>query len=602
MKQETGFDKLENFYKEKIEILKKQAGKLKKHDTSLGIAKLLLFFAGFFFLIKLYPQDFRLALGVFAFFIFLFIITAFIHESVLEKIRGFRRREDINRSEIDMVTKQFSPSIVDGTEFKDGDHRYTSDLDIFGENSVFHYINRTVTALGRRKLARWLQAPATVREIRERQEGIKELANKTDFRQNLRAHGMTIDDTSQKLESLQNLLKEKFILAGRKGFILFIYLLPAVTLGLFIGMGFGVSLEFPLAGVVIQFMVNWHYNKKISKLYRETAKNTAILKAYYKIVTDIENESFQSEYLRNLQKRLYLNNKPASGYIKRLVTTMEWFETRLSDAFHFVVNNVIFLDLHCVYRIEKWKQEASDSIGDWFGVMADFEALSSFANVYFNNPGWVFPEIREDGFRLEAKNLGHPLIRRDDRVCNDVSFDEKGGILVVTGPNMAGKSTFLRTVGVNTVTALAGGPVCAEMMTVSRLNMVTSMQTTDSLDKHLSLFYAELQRLKMVLDAVKEEKEVFFIIDEMLKGTNEMDRSKGAVVLVNQLAKLGASGIAATHDLELTKLATPDNLIYNAHFDGYVEEDRLLFDYLLKDDICQSFNALVLMKKIGIEL
>lgn len=602
MKQETSFNDLENFYTEKIEILKNQAGKLRHLDTTLGIMKVILFFAGFFFLIKLYPGDFRLALEVFGIFVVFFIITAIVHESVLEKIRGFRRREDINRSEIDMLTKQFSESIAEGTEFKDGEHRYTSDLDFFGTNSVFHYINRTVTAMGRRQLARWLQTPAEVTEIKRRQEGIKELAQKTDFRQNLRAHGMTIDDTSQKLESLQNLLKEQFVLAGRRSFILFIYLLPAATVGLFIGMGFGVPLEFPLLGMVVQFIVNWRYKKKISVLYRTAGKNTAILKAYYKIVTDIEKECFNSGYLKEMQEKLYLKDKPASGYIKRLVTIMEWFETRLSDAFHFLVNNVIFLDLHCVYRIEIWNREVSGVIGDWFGVMADFEALSSLGNVYFNNPGWVFPEIYGDGFRLEAENLGHPLIRRGDRVCNDIKFDERGGILVITGPNMAGKSTFLRTVGVNVALALAGGPVCASRMMLSRLNLVTSMQTTDSLDKHLSLFYAELQRLKMVLDAVKEEKNVFFIIDEMLKGTNEMDRSKGAVVLVNQLAKLGAPGIAATHDLELTKLATDENLIYNAHFDGYVEDDRLLFDYRLKDGICQSFNALVLMKKIGIEL
>jgi DNA mismatch repair ATPase MutS len=285
---------------------------------------------------------------------------------------------------------------------------------------------------------------------------------------------------------------------------------------------------------------------------------------------------------------------------------------------HPLLNNTVFWDLHCMYKIEKWRKETAAQVKDWFDVIGEFEALSGFACLKFNNPDWVMPEVSADdgSFRLEAIALGHPLIPREERVCNDILFGGAGmgSMAIITGPNMAGKSTFLRTVGVNIITALAGAPVCAAGFKISPVKLFTSMQTSDSLDKHLSLFYAELQRLKMVIDGIMGKEPVFFLIDEMLKGTNALDRQKGAIALLKQLMRSRANGVTATHDLQLTKLDNPDEWekagdvfphgiqVANYHFDGYIEDDRLLFDYKLKQGICDSFNALVLMKKMGIDL
>ena len=208
------------------------------------------------------------------------------------------------------------------------------------------------------------------------------------------------------------------------------------------------------------------------------------------------------------------------------------------------------------------------------------------------------PRVVEEQFCLEAKNLGHPLIAKEERVCNDFMPGKESHMVIITGPNMAGKSTFLRTLGVNSVLALAGAPVCAERFTLSPFQLMTSMQSSDSLDKHLSLFYAELQRLKIILEAMENEKPVFFMIDEMLKGTNALDRHKGSVALIKQLIRNKAKGILATHDMELTRMEGPKNY----HFDGKVEDDKLVFDFLLREGPCTSTNALALMKIIGIDI
>jgi DNA mismatch repair ATPase MutS len=256
-----------------------------------------------------------------------------------------------------------------------------------------------------------------------------------------------------------------------------------------------------------------------------------------------------------------------------------------------------------VYRIEKWKKKTGPVIHKWFDVIGKIEALSSLANALYNNPDWTMPEVSGPNFRLEAHAIGHPLIPKVENIRNDISLDHKGNVLIVTGPNMSGKTTFLKTLGVNIVLAMAGGPVCAEKFNLSPLKLYTSMKVTDSLDKKLSLFYAELQRLKMIMDAILDKEPVFFLIDEMLKGTNESDRQKGAIALIKQLVENKADGILATHDLELTKLEKDyGEFIANYHFDGYIEGDKLLFDYILKAGICQSSNALELMKKVGIKI
>jgi hypothetical protein len=561
-------------------------------------------------LFSTFSKDPVSALAGFGVFFILFIAAVVLHENVLQKINHSKTLIKINDNELKMLSHRFpavEDSSITGGEFKNPDHQYTSDLDIFGEKSVFHYLNRCVTSMGRKCLADWLQAPADNEQIRLRQQAVQELATKPGFRQNLQACGLSIDDTSQKLESLFLLLNEPFFIVGKKFFIYFIHALPLITIGLFIAMAFKMSLGVPLVFVLLQVIINKIAGKTVARLYRLTSRNSKILKAYSRIIKTIEQEPFEGRKLHGLKKDLQVNKKTSSRSIKRFAALVEWFELRANVTMHFFINNTLFWDLHCVYRIEKWKKETASAIHLWFAVIGNMEALSSLAGLSYNNPDWAFPGLSEKDFKLTASALGHPLIPHGERVCNDIALDREKSILVVTGPNMAGKSTFLRTVGVSLVMALAGAPVCAARFELSGLRLCTSMQTSDSLDKHLSLFYAELLRLKMILDAIAIPEQdtqppVFFMIDEMLKGTNTLDRQRGSIVLIKQLLKQRAGGIIATHDLELTKLGAEEEKIVNAHFDGYVEGDKLLFDYQLKQGICESFNAVVLMRKIGIDV
>jgi hypothetical protein len=391
-------------------------------------------------------------------------------------------------------------------------------------------------------------------------------------------------------------LNKKFLLA-------YIHIFPLITLTFIALIFFRVTWLIPLGMIIIQGFVNRSAGKRIARIYKMTSKSSKIFNAYSSILSEIEKEEFKSEMLKTQKKTLFTGNKSASSCIKKFSVLLEYFELRTNPQLHFFMNNILCWDFHWVWRIEKWKKRVGPDIHKWFEVVGIHEALSSFACAHFNFPDWTFPKIVESEFHLETKSAGHPLIPVKERVCNDIRLEGKENILIITGPNMAGKSTFLKTIGVNMVLAFAGSPVCAKSFKVSPLNLYTSMKVSDSLDKNLSLFYAELQRLKMILDAILRKEPVFFLIDEMLKGTNELDRQMGSIALIKQLVKNNSDGIIATHDLELTKLEKeyPQEVI-NYHFDGYIEGDKLLFDYILKKGICESFNALVLMKKIGIDI
>jgi DNA mismatch repair ATPase MutS len=589
-------------YEERIADNEKELRQLNKKHLSLGMVKLVLILLILLGLFQVFPVTIAVSLGLFGISALLFIIITFIHEGVLRRLKFLKTLILVNKQELDYLAHRFPDKSEWGSEFKEGDHNYTSDLDIFAKHGVFHYINRAVTAMGKRFLAKRLSEPLDYDAIKKQQDAVRELRDHLDLRQNVAAHGLHIGDTSRRLEDLHTFLKEPFVLLGRKILILFISIWPILTVTTAVLIAFKVSYLVFIGFMLVQVQINKRFHKVVSHIYDLTTTSHNVLKAYSRIMAEIEDQSFDSPLLKDLQHRLsgHMDSshlKKASTCIRRLSSLSEWFDAR-NGMMHIIFNNIFFWDLHCLYQIEKWRQRVAHHVDPWLDVIAQFETLSSFATLHFNNPQWVVPEIVSGTFRLEAKEAGHLLISPHERICNDVTMkanQNSGGMMVVTGPNMAGKSTFLRTVGVNIVLALAGAPVCAKNFTVTPVTLFSSMQTSDSLDKHLSLFYAELQRLKMILDGIASGLPMFFLIDEMLKGTNALDRQKGAIALLKQLKKEKANGIVATHDLELTKLTSE-----NYHFDGYVEDDKLLFDYLLKTGTCKSFNALALMKKMGI--
>ena len=595
----------EEIYKQRIGSTASQIRHLKRRETLLSAVKLAAVVGGILLLVKLAMKFTLIPLLGFVAVLVVFVVAVAVHESIIRRRKFQETLKAINENEIKSLHGEFLDFDA-GEDFLSTDHAYSSDLDIFGKRSVFHAMNRTITSIGKSFLSDWLKTfpeDLSANEVTEKQVSVRELAGKLDLRQNIQAHGMIIEDSLKKLVSFHNLFDEPSAVLGKKWLIGFIHLFPLLTLGAVVSVFFGVSWLLPAAFVLTQGIVNRLTGKARQRIYTLSSRNAKILSAYSRITAELEEENFESRKLKEFKAELFMEDRPASVHIKKLSTLLGYFDLRLSREFHLLFNNLIFWDLNCVYRIEKWKRKTGPVIHKWFDVIGNFEALASFGNTLFNNPDWTMPEIHDAEFRLDALSVGHPLIPREENVRNDIGLKKKGNVLIVTGPNMSGKTTFLKTLGVNIVLAMAGGPVCARKFVISPLKLYTSMKVTDSLDKKLSLFYAELQRLKMIMDAILRKEPVFFLIDEMLKGTNESDRHKGAIALVRQLVENNADGVLATHDLELTKLEKDyTGTISNYHFDGYIQGDRLLFDYKLKAGICQSSNALVLMKKVGIKI
>ena len=262
----------------------------------------------------------------------------------------------------------------------------------------------------------------------------------------------------------------------------------------------------------------------------------------------------------------------------------------------YIIINIAFMwDFRCITMLSKWKSKNGKYLKSWLEVIGEFEALSSFANIAFENESWCFPDLHEEGMILKAENLGHPLLGQR-RVCNNITIKDKGSVLLITGSNMSGKSTFLRTVGINLVMSYCGAPVCASSFTASIMNVYSCMRVSDNLEKSISSFYAEILRIKMIVNASKGNNEIFFLLDEIFKGTNSIDRHLGASMLIKQLSKSGASGMVSTHDLELGDLEKEMAKLSNYHFQEHYENGDLRFDYKLRRGISINRNAMHIIK------
>jgi DNA mismatch repair ATPase MutS len=320
-------------------------------------------------------------------------------------------------------------------------------------------------------------------------------------------------------------------------------------------------------------------------------------------ISSIEKEKFESPLLKRWQSVFLEENKKASESILKIKKILDKLDLRYNLVLSLPLNLLLLWNLQQVLDLEKWKEKEHKNFNSWFDTLADFEALNSFAVLLFNQPKWIFPTIIPEYFSIEGKEIGHPLIPVEKRVDNFIDIPSNAELMLVTGSNMAGKSTYLRSIGVNVVLAMAGAPVCARSFSVSHVQIISSMRITDNLEESTSTFYAELKKLKTIIEKVNAGEKVFILLDEILRGTNSLDRHTGSKALIKQLIKKKAAAIIATHDLELANLKEDfSENILNYHFDVQVSNDELYFDYLLKPGVCNSLNASILMKKIGIEL
>ena len=511
--------------------------------------------------------------------------------------------KSINEDELKALDHKYY-HFAEGNEFIPKEHFYATDLDIFGHASLYQYINRTSSEMGSNTLANWLSKPSKSETIAQRQAAVKELLTQTEWRQQLQALGAAKKIQKITLTRLQNWFAEDDRFMKNKRWLIIRYLIPAIMLTVIAlnitdVLGNHIRNYCLLASALFAFYIS----KKVTPLHQQVSKMTDELEVLKDSIHLIEQTDFKSNYLKVLQNQFKQQNDKASSQLHQLKKILERLDMRFNIVVFIPLDILLQWDLQQVIALEKWKKQNHKNVIAWFTALGQFEALNSFSTLSFNHPGWCFPILKEEHFFIEGKEMGHPLIQADKCVTNPLKIEHTGELMLVTGSNMAGKSTYLRSIGINTILAMAGAPVCAKYFCLSPVQIISSMRIADNLEESTSTFYAELKKLKTIIDKVNNNDKVFILLDEILRGTNSLDRHTGSAALIKQLIKHNAACIIATHDIKLAKMKVeyPDNIL-NYHFDVQVNNDELYFDYRLKEGICTSLNASILMKKIGIEL
>lgn len=491
-----------------------------------------------------------------------------------------------------------------GAGFSNEKHFYTADLDIFGTMSLFQLINRAATTPGLNKLADWLSAPANKPVILERQAAAQEIADKNQWKLEFQTLLLFANKTDgNALKALSAFLHAPLNILGEASLNKYIKVAPYLLLIAIAGAFFWpvAKLIAILLAITNLFIISLK-GSYIAKSSAIADKISKILNGYAIVFDKIEKENWQADYNIALTKKI--SETQTSKNIAGLAKLIEKMSYNLNIVVSVVLNIFFLWALKQTIAIEEWKRNNQQSLEDAFEVIAGFEAIASIGGLRFNYPNWSFPQIEDNGaYTIEAQNIAHPLINSANRVTNNYELTNTYKIDIITGSNMAGKSTFLRTIGINTVLALCGAPVCADGMRVSIMTMVSYMRIKDSLNESTSTFKAELDRLQMLLAAVETEYKVFFLIDEMLRGTNSADKYLGSKAVIEQLIAKNAVGMVATHDLQIAQLEDkyPD-YVRNFYFDIRVTNGEMLFDYKMKHGECKTFNASLLLKQIGIDI
>ncbi|HTM92533.1 MAG TPA: hypothetical protein VL095_08950, partial [Flavisolibacter sp.] len=353
----------------------------------------------------------------------------------------------------------------------------------------------------------------------------------------------------------------------------------------------------------LYFIISIILSRNTIKPYILLSKIVREISTVEKLVNWIENKKLSSSLLVQMQQNLQAENGNASAQIKKLKSILDKFDLRLNIIGPLFMNSFLLWDVRQMMALNEWRRKNKPIAPRLFETIAEMEVLNSLAAVHFNYPHWSFPKFVDTYFSFESRELGHPLIPEKERINSDFKVEENTLISLVTGSNMAGKSTFLRSIGVNIILAQMGSPVCAESFILSPVRLMTSMRISDNLAENTSTFYAELKKLKTIIEAVNRHENIFVLLDEMLGGTNSHDRHTGSAAFITQLIRQGRFAVIATHDLELADLKKQNpHALENYHFDVQVKGEELFFDYKLKEGVCHSLNASLLMKKIGIEL
>lgn len=588
-------------FRNRIRKYNKKKDAFEKKSRRLSWSRLIVFLAGLAAIYISTLFNFVVLISIIIVFIAVFLRIVYLHNKALTQMQKAERLENINQVEVNALNHDFS-SFAHGGGYQAPEHDFSFDLNIFGQNSVFQLFNRTITDNGEQKLADWFSRPLLkADDIKNRQEAVRDLSQHLN-------HLQWFMETGQKRRFTKEQTHNLNVWTGRKGhsvkkerwlarsFSLVSLILSGLTIA---GVIFWPWL---ILWVIAGLTITATYNRKVNEHHaglNHIAPSLETLNQLISIITDLE---FKSETLKTEQNKL--NSSMDDSSLKKLVNILQAFDVRHNVFAAFLLNSLFLWDLHQIARLSSWKQKHGAELKEKTESIFTFDALISLANFAYCYPEYTYPEPEDsstDTFHLEGTNCKHILIPKQERVGNPISMTEKGSFSIITGANMAGKSTYLRTIGLNIILAQLGVPVDCETFTFTPVRVISSLSTKDSLVKNESFFYAELKRLQYIIQTLEKGEQLFCLLDEILKGTNSKDKQTGSQKLLRKLIKYESNGIVATHDLQLGELEKEfPRKIQNHCFEVEIKNDKLYFDYQLKAGIAQSLNASFLMRKMGI--
>lgn len=530
-----------------------------------------------------------------------FIALVVIHERVARRQEFSKRAIAYCERGLARMEDRWSGTGHTGNRFEDPAHVYAADLDVFGHGSLFELLSTARTAAGEQVLANWLLAPSPAEDVRARQEAVTELRDHIQLREDLALLGEDIRAAvnADKLAEWGVAPPVRFAIWERLSALL----LALGAIGTFIGFfAHAFGLRPFLVVVMLSLVLGAILRKRIGTVVEAVETPAHDLQILGLLLERLEREQFKSSRLKALRSELDTQGQLASARIKRLERWVEYLDSTDHMLLRLIGPVLLWKD-QVAMGIEAWRQATGQHIGRWMFAVAELEALSSLAAYCFEHPTSNFPEFVDEGPLFEAEALQHPLMSARVCVPNDVCIGNRPDLLIVSGSNMSGKSTLLRAIGLNAVLAWAGAPVAARRLRISPLAVGASIRVVDSLQDGRSRFYAEITRLRQIVDLTNAPRPVLFLLDELLSGTNSHDRRIGAEAVVRTLVERGAAGLMTTHDLALTEIvSTMNGSALNVHFEDQLENGRMVFDYKMRPGIVQRSNALELMRAVGLDV
>ena len=584
-------------YTERSKSYKESVNQINKQLRLIGWSRLVVLLisaAGFYFSRSEDGLPFLIG-GILFLGFFGFLVN--LHFKVKRKLQIASTYHWLNESE-QVFLNESKPYYEDGKEFSDTKHPYSFDIDLFGPYSLFEHLNRTSTVIGGEKLAASLLQIQSAESLKNSQEAIAEVAEDLEWRQAFQVYAKLGKDSSEIRNYIEHWQDSRQSLSIVSNILSFIF--PALGLTSMILLYQTGQVYWFNVGVILAVINMLLFGAVSGKIRQEIGKTERIgeaLLAYSEMLKMIESRQWKSTRLKEIHSKVHSQNQAASSLLKEASGIYQNMDTINNGMAVFMLNGTIQFHVHVFRQLVKWKKNHRESISQWIEQIAEVESILSFSNFKVNNPEYCFPEITQD--RISFEELGHPLISKDKRISNSISFDRER-FVVLTGSNMSGKSTFLRTLGIGVILSNAGSVIPAKNAEFYPIPLLVSMRLSDSLEESTSYFFSEVKRLKLIIDNLNNGP-AFVLLDEILRGTNSDDKRNGTIGIVEQMVRLNAIGMIATHDLEVCETTqSHPSYLSNKCFEVEIRDNDLFFDYKLRNGICQNKSATFIMKKYEI--